>query len=184
MWLWLILACGNEKEVPDTDEEAVCAWEAPDNRWPLAAPPEGLCGEGFDIGEIAPDVRLTDQFGDEVSLWQFYGTPVMLEANTMWTYSYDRVIDDISDEYGVMVVSLLSQDAMTQVPSAEDVDDWIETYDIETPVLIDDMGHSEAVIAPNQYYNTARLLGADMRVLTPAINIDDERTLREALDAL
>lgn len=54
----------------------------PPNSWPHALtseiPPWGILGEGWDDGMISLDFVGVDQFGDEVSLWQFFGNVVVI----------------------------------------------------------------------------------------------------------
>lgn len=49
------------------------------NIWDVATPPPGLAGEGYGIGDIAYDFTARDQFGDDVSLYQFYGKTIVLD---------------------------------------------------------------------------------------------------------
>jgi hypothetical protein len=59
----------------------------PENSWFHAsetAVPTDLAGTGQSAGDIAANLYLTDQFGDDVELYQFYGQAVLLDVYAEW----------------------------------------------------------------------------------------------------
>lgn len=59
----------------------------PENSWPHATEddlPDDLAGTGYRDGDIAYDFTMVDQHGDEVSLYQFYGSVVVIDNFTEW----------------------------------------------------------------------------------------------------
>ena len=75
----LATGCVPELTSPAGTVLEVSDYTAPENSWPMGeAPPASLAAEGFGSGQVVPDMRLMDQYGDEVSLWQFYGLVVAL----------------------------------------------------------------------------------------------------------
>jgi len=52
--------------------------------WPRGPVPADLESTGQDVGDIADDFRLLDQFGEEVSLWSFYGQVILIENAAEW----------------------------------------------------------------------------------------------------
>ncbi len=59
----------------------------PPNSWfhaDEADVPPGLSGTGWSNGAIAHDFTLIDQHGDQVELYQFYGTVIVLDLFTYW----------------------------------------------------------------------------------------------------
>lgn len=120
---------------------------APPNSWPVSEilpPNEVECG-GFDVGDTVCEFRLKDQFGDEVSLWQFWGDVIVLDISTIWCIpcqklaastqaTYDHFKDD-----GVMYLTVLQEDANSNPPDTQDLNDWGDAFGIQAPILAD--GH-------------------------------------------
>ncbi len=71
----------------DADTDTVVEYYGPENTWPhaeLDAVPTDLAGTGYQVGDIAYNFVLEDQFGDEVELYQFYGSVIVIDAFAMW----------------------------------------------------------------------------------------------------
>lgn len=137
-------------------------WEAPENTWPLAAPPADLEGQGFETGQVLPDFRGMDQNGDEVSLWQFYGLVWVLDISTMWCSPCQALAQDVqatADEYadeGFVYVTVFPEDVDGDsedpvVPDVEDLQDWSEYFGIDQPLLSDAEGYSYGVVTDNTF---------------------------------
>ncbi len=162
-------------------------WEAPTNSWPMSAPPEDLTAEGLDPGQVAPDFLLKDQFGADVSLWQFYGLVIVLDVSTMWCAPCQDLAAEaqaIADTYrddGFVYLTLLPQDLGSDVPDQGELQDWATAFGLTEPVLADDAGYSAAVVPDNAYPGVA-LLGDDMRVIQRIEPANDE-TIRTAIEA-
>ena len=71
---------GDTQDTQDTDSYEPYG---PDNDWWHAdiddVPPD-LAGTGMRNGSVAPDFTFTDQNGDEVELYQFYGQVILLDV--------------------------------------------------------------------------------------------------------
>ena len=74
-------------------------WEAPENDWPSNEPPNTLEGEGFSEGQVPHDFRVPDQHGDEVSLWQFYGSVILLDISTMWCGPCQQIAREVDEPW-------------------------------------------------------------------------------------
>ncbi len=113
------------------------------NHWTAYAAPEDLEGTGWGIGDTLPNFTLVDQFGDEVSLYQFYGMVIMVEVGAVWcTYCNETAAKSQSllnsySEDCVMFLYLLTQDEFGGEVSQADVEYWAETYELDYPVLGD-----------------------------------------------
>ncbi|MBA2321180.1 MAG: redoxin domain-containing protein [Deltaproteobacteria bacterium] len=122
------------------------AWVAPENTWSADAdgPPDGLVGEGFGVGEVLPDVRLLDQHGDEVSIWQFYGDLLVLDISTMWCAPCQELGKHTAETVetygpdGLTYVTVLQQDTLNNTPDEADLNVWADAFGIEAPILGDD----------------------------------------------
>lgn len=91
---------GTDPDAGDTDEDG---WDdgievhgfsdpiAPEDHpylggWERSPIPEELseAETGNEVGDIAPDFSLVDQFGEEVRLWSFYGKVIVVENGAFW----------------------------------------------------------------------------------------------------
>ena len=159
-------------------------WIAPDNAWSSSAPPPGLVGEGFAVGQVVPDVRLRDQHGDVVSLWQFHGDVVLLTISAVWCLPCRDLARDaeavVADYDDVVLVTVLEEDAGGLRPEVSDAAGWAEAYGEGSPVLVDPerllapavSGEFPVVLGLGRDLVVSRALGggtaADLRVLIEA----------------
>ena len=157
---------------PDLTSSGASAgpWRAPDNRWPLSEPPAGLVGNGFAEGQTPPDFRLTDQHGDEVSLWQFYGQVVLLDISTMWcgpcqeVASHTQSTADAFEGEGFVYLTVLHEDVENEPPTIGDLNEWAEAFGIEAPVLADGDQATGAAVTQGQY-PAVMVIGRTMEVV-------------------
>jgi peroxiredoxin len=139
----LVLLGACTRDVPEGDAPEDLLWQAPDNRWPSATPPADLVGVGFDVGEVVPDVRLRDQHGDEVSLWQFHGRVVLVTISAVWCLPCHELAEEaeaVLDRYPgeeVVLLTVLEEDAGGLSPEVADAATWADTYGADSPVLVD-----------------------------------------------
>ena len=94
--LILLVACGGPVDDDDDDDTtnpifptdgSGGAEYGPENSWYHALEsdiPEGLEGTGFGAGDIASNIYFSDQYGDEVELYQFYGQVILLDVYAEW----------------------------------------------------------------------------------------------------
>ncbi len=52
--------------------------------WPRGPRPADLESTGVEVGDIAEDFALQDQFDESVKLWSFYGQVVLIENAAPW----------------------------------------------------------------------------------------------------
>lgn len=160
-------------------------WEAPtDNSWSKGVPPDTLRPEGWSQGQVVPDVRGIDQFGDELSLWQFYGKYVLVDISTMWCapcqelaegaeYVYQKYIDE-----DVVYLTILVENEYKEGPTVEELNIWAqwpaygetEYTEITSPIISDPLGESGSADAVrNGSYPVVLLVGPDLKVVDPEI---------------
>jgi thiol-disulfide isomerase/thioredoxin len=181
-----LLACVPVLTSPDGDN-GDSAWVAPENGWPTSAPPAGLEGEGFDAGEVIPDFRMMDQFGDEVSLWQFYGSVVVVDVSTMWCGPCQQLaehVQEMADAYrddGVVYLSIFPQDVGNEIPEQDDLQMWGENFGITEPLLSDAAGWSYQVV-PDNAFPGVLIVDRDMTVLT-RVTPPQDAAIEAAVDA-
>jgi thiol-disulfide isomerase/thioredoxin len=171
------------------------SWERPANTWGTEedeGPPPGLSSEGFEDGNVAPDLRLVDQHGDEVSLWQFYGDVIVLDVSTIWcapcralAEHTQETVNTFGDE-GLSYVTVLQQDLEGDPPDDADLDLWASTYGISAPILADGAAFPQTSDAYGRVgsYPAVLLIGRDMRVLKVVAPVDStvlDAAIEEAL---
>ena len=161
-------------------------WEAPENDWPSNEPPNTLEGEGFSEGQVPHDFRFPDQHGDEVSLWQFYGSVILLDISTMWCGPCQQIARDVDEtwkEYrdqGFMYLTVLPEDLEKGTVSDSDLNDWASNFDIEAPVLADNEGYGY-IVEPNQVWPVVMLIDRQMRIVAERIAPNDD-AIRNAIE--
>jgi thiol-disulfide isomerase/thioredoxin len=174
---------------PGAGDDTGGDWVVPSNSWGVEIPPDDLEGEGLAEGEVAPDFRLDDQFGAEVSLWQFYGSVIVLDVSTMWCSPCQKLargaqaIADAYRDQGFVYVTLLSQDLGSDVPDQAELQSWGDSFDLTEPILADNAGYSDQVV-PDGAFPGVLLIGRDMRVIGEIDPATDETIIAAVEDAL
>jgi thiol-disulfide isomerase/thioredoxin len=161
---------------PDTGTTSITSstvtWVGPTNSWEVTGPPAGTVGEGYEVGQTVPDVRLIDQHGDEVSLWQFYGDVMLLDISTIWCgpcqdlgAHTEAVWQDYGPELGdgFIYLTALQEDLEGGLVDPEDVQLWVDTFAISAPVLAD--SGKEVAAVSNGQYPAVILIGRDLKVI-------------------
>ncbi|HKK69746.1 MAG TPA: TlpA disulfide reductase family protein [Candidatus Krumholzibacteria bacterium] len=118
-----------------TTDDSVC----PENSWPPCDGPAEDRETSALPGSFAPPVRGVDQFGDEVSLRQFRGTPVVLNVGATWcapcredAANFEEVRDFLSAS---LDAPLWFVEVLEDARSRPRQVDWANTYGIDEPVL-------------------------------------------------
>ncbi len=184
----LLTACTPVLTSPDGGSTE--PWVAPENSWPMGAPPTDLVAEGFDVGEVIPDFRMPDQYGAEVSLWQFYGHAVIVDVSTMWCGPCQQLaggVQAIADAWrdeGLVYLSVFPQNVRREVPTQDNLVEWGEAFDIAEPLLSDAEGWSYGIVplaGGDGGFPGIVLVDEDMRVVT-RISPPTDGAIEEALD--
>jgi thiol-disulfide isomerase/thioredoxin len=164
-------------------------WQAPANRWNVSDPPEDLVNVGFSVGQTPPDFRLLDQFGEEVSLWQFYGRVVLLDVSTMWCGPCQEVASHTQNTFeehvddGFMYLTVLHEDVENRPPTQDDLNLWADYYQIKAPVLADGDQATGLAVTQGQY-PAVMVIGRDMKIATRPRSLDEGSIYDAIIDAL
>jgi thiol-disulfide isomerase/thioredoxin len=162
-------------------------WVAPENTWSSNAPPSSLKGEGCRTGDVLNDHIGTDQHGDEVSLWQFYGSCTLVDIGTMWCgpcRELAATFQETAEHYPeVQFVQLLPEDDLGNPTSVEKLNEWAEFYGIEEPVVSDDAGWHDCAV-PEDVFPAVLIVGPDMKVLDAGVTPANEATIMSRLEEL
>jgi thiol-disulfide isomerase/thioredoxin len=164
-------------------------WEPPENSWPTVDTlPSDITSQGWAEGQIPPDVRMIDQNGDEVSLWQFHGLVIAVDISTMWCSPCQKIADEVKDvqadyeDDGFIYLSVLPQNSGGATPNVEDLNTWSDMHDISTPILADADGISYDVV-PDQIWPRILVIGRDLRVDNEQVQPAEDIGIRSAIEA-
>mgnify|MGYP006135635575 CR=1 FL=1 len=169
------------------DEISGLNWESPSNSWGSSVPPSSLVGEGFSVGQVPHDFRLVDQHGEEVALWQFYGSVILLDISTMWCGPCQQIAQEVTETWedyrddGFIYLTVLPEDLEGGSVEANDLTDWTESFQIEAPVLADNSGYGYEV-EPNRVWPVMMLIDRKMTVAVERIPPVDT-AIRSAIEA-
>lgn len=184
--LLLLLATGCVPNLTGSGVEPY-VWAEPTNTWPVTPPPEGLVGEGFAVGEVPHDFLLADQHGDIVSLWQFYGSVVVVDISTMWCAPCRDLAETTQEtqnhyqDQGLVYLTILAENVENGPPSQEELNQWADAYAISAPVVSDrDALWSESSVSNGQY-PVLLVLDRELKVAERVLPPDDP-TLLAAID--
>lgn len=162
-------------------------WEPPDNSWVMQEPPSDLLGEGWGVGDTAPDFRLTDQFGDSVSMWQFYGNVILVDISTMWCAPCQELAkhtestwQDYKDD-GFVYLTILQEDVEGGTVDAEDIQKWVDSFGITAPVLDDSSKAATGSAVQQGIFPAVLVVGRDMKVVE-RVNPVEEQRVRKAIE--
>jgi peroxiredoxin len=160
----------------------------PDNMWWHALEhtiPDDLTGQDCERGNILRNATLTDQYGDEVELYQFYGQVIALDIFTGWCTECHGASQglqwNIWDLYrsdlhhppdGVVVIGIMEEDNTGGPPDPEYAAAYAERYGLTFPVLVDpDRLLFDCALYPARGY--PRLVAIDRAMIINSISPPD-----------
>lgn len=191
----MAMGCG---ELPNlvTPDPGSCP-DTLDNGWPAVEAGDRLQAaeseQGYEVGDIAPDFNLVDQFGNETCLWQLQGKYVVLDTGAKWCSPCRLIAEHVAcvqEAYGddVVYVTLITEGFPQGTPSVfEDVVEWSDEFELgkgtQTPVLLDSGGvYAEGF--PGDGLPSFLLLDPDLRIIYGGETATAEREIRNMLDQL
>lgn len=172
------------------DSASQSCWESADNTWSSSTPRSDLEATGFGQGETPPDMCMMDQFGNEVSLWQFYGQLILIDVSAEWCAPCQELATEVDhtwkdyEDRGFMYLTILAEDNASQIPNQEVLNQWATDFEITAPVLSDSEGYRNQLV-PTGAYPRLMLIDRNMRVsvdnVTPANDENIRAKIEEAL---
>lgn len=178
MVLLFALACVPRLYTDDADDTGG-AWVAPENRWEhTGEPSEGLEGEGFQNGEVIPELRSEDQYGDVTSLWQFAGEYLLLDLSAFWCGPCQEEAPHLVElqhdfEGCAQVVTVIIQDLESQSTDAAEAAEWADSFELEDiPVFSDPEGWYLGLFPPGSTVAIPRFILVD-----PELRVENTQVL-------
>ena len=148
--------------------------------------PPGLGEDGsLGLGYRPPNLTYTDQNGDRVALYQFYGRPVQLSITASWSAPGQDLAVDLAavsaqlDADGIQVIELLVENVDGRPPGPSDATTYADAFGSPHPVLAVDDTRLEAWVqeAQNNFPITP-ILDPELRVVVERNLPFDEALLR------
>ena len=136
-----------------------------------------------------PDFRLVDQHGDTVSMWQFYGQVVLLDVSTMWCspcQELGKTTQETWEYYadnGFIYLTVLQENVEGGEPTLEEVNMWVESFDIEQPVLADGDKKGTGDAIRQGQYPAILVIDRDLRIVERVTEPTDA-AVHDALDRI
>lgn len=183
----LSAGCIPDLHSPDGGGDDTGPWVAPENDWHQATPPADLVGEGWGEGEVVPDFLLPDQHVDNVALWQFYGSLILVDVSTSWCAPCQQLaggVQAMADEYrddGFVYITMLDQNLEHTTPTTEDLNKWGDYFGILEPIVSDTTAWTNEAF-PSPSYPILLLVDREMRLIERISQSDDE-AVRAGIEA-
>ncbi len=124
-------------------EPARPAWVRGPDGWPVGDCARDLEPTGHGPSDVALDFTITDQHGDRLRLHDFCDRTVLVVAAALWcgpcrrSAPQEQALFEAYAEDGLMVITLLGENASGGPPSADDVAAWVDTFELTHPVGTD-----------------------------------------------
>lgn len=117
---------------------------------------EEIIDVGLGYNEVAPDFTLTTLDGEEVSLSDFRGEPVMINFWATWCPPCKAEMPDMQKFYEETGMTIISVNMTSSERSRENVPKFVDEYEITFPVLMDEdsevSDQYEAYQLPTTYF--------------------------------
>lgn len=142
----------------------------PENSWfhALEADVPEVTSTGMNVGDTPANFTLTDQHGDEVELYQFWGKIVVLDIYAEWCPPCrDNAPHGqklwLAGDGEIILLATMQEDVDYSPASAEGIARWVEDFELTHPVLADTENVNRAFAGSG--FPTYVVIGRDMTIL-------------------
>ena len=151
--LALLVACSPRnglEPIPSDDDDSASTGtcSAADNGWPsILSEYVDYEGQGAQTGDYLTNFELADQNDNTMCLSQLLGNVLIVDASTRWCGPCNEAAAESAVLWEEMkhigpsyIATLMVQDGAGGPAALDDVEWWVDTYDIEYPVVRDEAG--------------------------------------------
>lgn len=112
--------------------------------WPdrsAYAEEDGVAGTSFAVGQAFPDFTTFDQYGNDVNLYQFYGSVILIDFSAVWCGPCNDAAEHAADLWatyrndGFVVIHAMTGDNNDNITEVNDLERWSYIYGLDFPVL-------------------------------------------------
>jgi glutathione peroxidase-family protein len=197
-------AIGTDPDMADTDQDGFDdgvevdaatdplnfgSWPQGGGVWPdrsNVASEDGIQpGSSLSTGQVAPNLSLTDQNGNPVSLHQFYGYVVVIAVGAVWcgpcqqaASSSQSLWDEHRDDGVIFLEVLMEGQGQGSNPSQNDLVSWANNFGLEYPVV---KGSVQTSISA---YPTFVFIGRDMVVSSKQSGFPGDSAVSSKINSL
>ena len=184
---------GDTQDTDDTQDSGTTTAYGPDNAWYHAPDaslvPEEAEGARWRKGEMPPNLRFTDQFGDEVWLYQFYGKIVYIDWAAEWCGpcgTFAPYLEAFYQTFGedAIVLTVMIQNDAAELGDSATVANWTSEHGDAVPTLAlnaEDVDRAPGMGSfPNIY-----LLDPELRLAQTSVNtLYDDTWIEQVMDRM
>ena len=166
--------------------------------WPQNDPGDLILDYNIGIDKTFPNVHLRDQCGERMSLWDFYGSWLILDTTqsdcgpcrSMAAGAEEALADMRAFGLDVVMISFLGNGLSYpyESPSQATLDSWVDTYELEDPVLFDEgfafalfPGFVEEFTGEGFGYPTWLLINPEMKLVYGNVGFGSWENIQNAI---
>ena len=135
----------------------------------------------YQRGDVPENFTLPDQYGEELDLYSFCGTHVMLVVSAGWCgpcRAEAAGLQDVADAYPeAQIIQVLAQDNGGNPPNQAFLQEWASQYGFETIAVI---GPSTAPTTYAQYFSSVSAQFEDDGYIPTIFHLDTDMTILSA----
>lgn len=126
----------------------------------------------YALGSVSPNFVLADVFEDNINLWSFYGSVILLKVSAEWCPPCRDSEEEAEERYerykdqGFIQITLLTEDVGSQPAELDAVIRWRDDFDLTFPVVADPGWAVSNGYEQDDGIPTYSLVGRDMTLRT------------------
>ena len=183
-----------EEVTAGTNPLSLDSWPVALQRWPNRAAQfdaDGITSTGWDQGDVAKDLQLVDQYGQEFSLHQFYGYNIVLSVGARWcgpcndaAKGSQALWTEYADKGVIFVELLLDGNVQGKDATQSDIDYWSNKYGIQFPVTWRSPGSGGSLVFAVSALPTFIFIGRDMGITEWIEGYPGDAGIQNELDSM